>query len=190
MVADFSEAGCLFVEDLFLEFLIDADNGIDRSDDKLVATFDDECGHELVFILSQEEVHYVIHAISKKLDNVVCEGGTLFGEDENEEGIVSLSPVNTEEELDMLLAHVLVTMEVVPMTKIEIQTLYEVMFTDYPDIVNVAQVQAMLGISRHLAYALIGDGDIPGMKIGNAYRVPKINVIRYALSAGNPQPAA
>ena len=50
------------------------------------------------------------------------------------------------------------------MTKIEIQTLYEVMFTD--------------------------DGDIPGMKIGNAYRVPKINVIRYALSAGNPQPAA
>ena len=41
------------------------------------------------------------------------------------------------------------------MTKIEIQTLYEVMFTDYPDIVNVAQVQAMLGISRHLAYALI-----------------------------------
>ena len=40
------------------------------------------------------------------------------------------------------------------------------------------------------AHALIGDGDIPGMKIGNAYRVPKINVIRYALSAGNPQPAA
>ena len=70
------------------------------------------------------------------------------------------------------------------------QALYEVMFADYPDIVNVAQVQAMLGISRHLAYALIGDGDIPGMKIGNAYRVPKINVIRYALSAGNPQPAA
>lgn len=26
------------------------------------------------------------------------------------------------------------------MTKIEIQTLYEVMFTDYPDIVNVAQI--------------------------------------------------
>ena len=76
------------------------------------------------------------------------------------------------------------------MTKTELQAMYEVMFTDYPDIVNVAQVQAMLGISRHLAYVLIGDGDIPGMKIGNAYRVPKINVIRYALSAGNPQPAA
>ena len=72
------------------------------------------------------------------------------------------------------------------MTKTELQTMYEVMFTDYPDIVNVAQVQSMLKISRHLAYELIGDG----MKIGNAYRIPKINVIRYALSAGKPQPAA
>ena len=76
------------------------------------------------------------------------------------------------------------------MTKAEIKALYDVMFSDYPDIVNVEQVQSMLQISRHLAYALIGDGSIPGMKIGNAYRIPKINVIRYALSAGNPQPVA
>ena len=74
------------------------------------------------------------------------------------------------------------------MTKIEIQTLYEdlVRSRGLGDVYK----RQMLGISRHLAYALIGDGDIPGMKIGNAYRVPKINVIRYALSAGNPQPAA
>ena len=71
------------------------------------------------------------------------------------------------------------------MTKNEIKTLYEVMFTEYPDIVNVAQVQSMLNVSRHLAYSLINDGYIPGMKIGNAYRVPKINVINYALSNGN-----
>ena len=81
------------------------------------------------------------------------------------------------------------TEEVVSGTKTELQTMYEGMFTGYPDIVNVAQV-SMLKISRHLAYELIGDGYIPGMKIGNAYRIPKINVIRYALSAGNPQPAA
>ena len=56
------------------------------------------------------------------------------------------------------------------MTKIEIQALYEVMFTNYPDIVNVAQVQAMLGISRHLTYALIGGGDIPGK---NRQRIPR-----------------
>lgn len=76
------------------------------------------------------------------------------------------------------------------MTKEEIKTLYSVMFTEYPDIVNVAQVQSMLSISRHLAYSLIGDGYIPGIKIGNAYRIPKIKVINYALSAEKPKPAA
>lgn len=84
----------------------------------------------------------------------------------------------------------LATMGVVPMNKGEIRAMYEVMFTDYPDIVNVAQVQSMLNISRHLAYSLINDGYIPGIKIGNAYRVPKVNVINYALSAGNSGPAA
>jgi excisionase family DNA binding protein len=69
------------------------------------------------------------------------------------------------------------------MTKAEIHALYEVMFTDYPDIVNITQVQSMLNISRHLAYDLIGSGHIPGIKVGNAYRVPKISVINYALSA-------
>ncbi len=84
----------------------------------------------------------------------------------------------------------LATMGVVPMTKGEIRAMYEVIFTYYHDILKVAQVQSMLNISRHLAYSLINDGYIPGIKIGNAYRVPKVNVINYALSAGNSGPAA
>ena len=107
MVADFSEEGCLFVEDLFIEFLIDADEGIDRSCGKLAVTFDDELGHELVFVLSQEEVHYVIGAITEKLNNIVSDSVTPFGDDEAEDGTIRLTPVNTEKELDMLLAHVL-----------------------------------------------------------------------------------
>ena len=35
-------------------------------------------------------------------------------------------------------------------TKTELQAMYEVMFTDYPDIVNVAQVQSMLGTSANV----------------------------------------
>ena len=107
MIADFSEEGCLFVEDLFLEFLIDADEGIDRSCDKLAVTFDDELGHKLVFVLSQEEIHYVIGAITEKLDNIVSDSVTPFGDDEAEDGTIRLTPVNTEKELDMLLTHVL-----------------------------------------------------------------------------------
>jgi len=47
--------------------------------------------------------------------------------------------------------------------------------------VTVFQLQKMLGISRHLAYDLINGGSIPDVKIGNALKVPKVNVIQYTL---------
>ena len=56
------------------------------------------------------------------------------------------------------------------MKNFEIQTLYKLLFTDYPDIVTVRQLQVMLGISRHAAYDLLTDGSIRGLKLGNAYK--------------------
>ena len=50
------------------------------------------------------------------------------------------------------------------MKKSELRELYQMMFPDYPDIVTVAQLQRMLGISRHLAYDLINEGSISGLK--------------------------
>ena len=47
---------------------------------------------------------------------------------------------------------------------------------------NITQLQSMLGISRHLAYDLINDGYIRGLKIGNAFRIPK--VIEYVMDQG------
>lgn len=76
------------------------------------------------------------------------------------------------------------------MKKSELKELYKLMFPDYPDIVTVAQLQKMLGISRQLTYKLIGDGYIPGVKIGNAFRVPKVNVINYVLSEDNRKEAS
>lgn len=46
------------------------------------------------------------------------------------------------------------------MKKAELKELYQMMFPGYPDIVTVAQLQTMLGVSRHLAYDLINDGYI------------------------------
>ena len=57
--------------------------------------------------------------------------------------------------------------------------IYKIMFADYPDIVTVAQLQEMLHISRQLAYDLINSGQIPALKVGNAFRIPKIRVIDY-----------
>lgn len=75
------------------------------------------------------------------------------------------------------------------MSASELKTLYAVMFAGYPDIVSVKQLQAMLGISRHTAYDLLAEGEIRGLKIGNAYKVPRINVIRYVLENGVQRPA-
>ena len=74
------------------------------------------------------------------------------------------------------------------MTKTEMKVLYKLLFTEYPDIVTVRQVQGMLGISRHAVYDLLEDGSIRGIKVGNAYKIPKINVIRFALN-GELDPA-
>lgn len=69
------------------------------------------------------------------------------------------------------------------MTKTEMKVLYKLLFTEYPDIVTVRQVQGMLGISRHAVYDLLEEGSIRGIKVGNAYKIPKINVIRFALNS-------
>ena len=66
------------------------------------------------------------------------------------------------------------------MKKSELRELYLMMFPEYPDIVNITQLQSMLGISRHLAYDLINDGYIRGLKIG----IPKVNVIEYVMDQG------
>ena len=65
----------------------------------------------------------------------------------------------------------------------ELTACYGLMFSEYPDIVNIRQLQAMLGISRHAAYDLLGEGEIGCIKLGNAYKIPKVNVIRYVLEA-------
>ena len=64
------------------------------------------------------------------------------------------------------------------MKRTELKELYQMMFPDYPDIVTTAQLQKMLGISRRLVYQLIGDGSIPGILIGNTYKIPKLSLPR------------
>lgn len=70
------------------------------------------------------------------------------------------------------------------MNKADINQLYTVMFTEYPDIVDIKDLQKMLGIGRNLAYSLVSGGYIKGITVGNKLRIPKINVINYALEAG------
>lgn len=58
-------------------------------------------------------------------------------------------------------------------------SIYKIMFTDYPDIVTVAQLQKMLHISRQLAYDLINSGQIKAIKVGNSFRITKVSIIDF-----------
>ena len=60
---------------------------------------------------------------------------------------------------------------------------YTLMFTDYPDIVNLVQMRKMLGgISNTLAYRILKENIIKSRKVGREYKIPKVNVIDYMMA--------
>lgn len=67
------------------------------------------------------------------------------------------------------------------MNKEKIEILYKTMFPEYPDIVTINQLRRMLGISRQFAYELIAKQKIKALKIGNAFKIPKVCVIDYII---------
>ena len=62
----------------------------------------------------------------------------------------------------------------------EIKELYKVMFTEYPDVVNVVQLSEMLGgVSIKTVYRLLKSGKIKSLYYGKRYKIPKIFVLEY-----------
>ena len=53
------------------------------------------------------------------------------------------------------------------------------MFKQYPDVVTVEQLCAMLNVGKNTAYNLINQNIIRSVKIGRVYKIPKNNIIRY-----------
>lgn len=52
-------------------------------------------------------------------------------------------------------------------------------FETLPDILNVNQVREALGIGRKGVYKLLDSKKINYFKIGNAYKIPKSELIKY-----------
>ena len=58
----------------------------------------------------------------------------------------------------------------------------QAMFENYPVVVEVDDLRKMLGgISKKLAYRLLSDQEIRSVRVGRAYKIPKICVIEYLL---------
>ena len=56
------------------------------------------------------------------------------------------------------------------------------MFEKYPDVVEVDDLRVMLGgISKKLAYRLLADKEIRSVKVGRAYKIPKVCIMEYLM---------
>ena len=59
---------------------------------------------------------------------------------------------------------------------------YSLMFTTYPDIVDITQMRKMLGgIGVTLVYKLLKQRKIKSLKIGREYKIPKSCIIEYLI---------
>jgi excisionase family DNA binding protein len=57
---------------------------------------------------------------------------------------------------------------------------YDLIFHNYPDVVNIVEMCEMLGgISSKTTYRLLHENRIGHFKIGRAYKIPKINILLY-----------
>ena len=66
------------------------------------------------------------------------------------------------------------------------QKYYKSMFKNYPDVVNVKQLQTMLGgISKKLVYHILQNKIIKSIKIGRQYKIAKADVILYLTQNNN-----
>lgn len=58
----------------------------------------------------------------------------------------------------------------------------QAIFDKYPDVVAVDELCEMLGgISKKLAYRLLGAQEIKSVRIGREYKIPKLCVIDYLM---------
>lgn len=55
-------------------------------------------------------------------------------------------------------------------------------FEEYGDVVNVTDIQNMLGIGRTLAYSLLRTKTIYSIRVGRKYIIPKQSVIDFLMS--------
>lgn len=57
--------------------------------------------------------------------------------------------------------------------------IYRSVLRDYPDVLDVNQVSAILGVSSKTVYRLLNEGLLASLKVGRAFKIPKLYVMQY-----------
>ena len=56
---------------------------------------------------------------------------------------------------------------------------YSFMLREYPDVMNIEQMSQALGGSTKTGYGLLKSGKVACLKVGRAYRIPKVHLLTY-----------
>lgn len=59
------------------------------------------------------------------------------------------------------------------------EQVYRSVLSNYPDVLSVEQVSAALSVSTKTAYKLLNDGHLKSLKVGRAFKIPKVFVLEY-----------
>ena len=60
-----------------------------------------------------------------------------------------------------------------------VNDIYKNVLRDYPDILDVSQVSTILGVSTKTIYRLLNEGLLASLKVGRAFKIPKLYVLQY-----------
>lgn len=63
--------------------------------------------------------------------------------------------------------------------KVDNTGVYNQLFRDYPDVVNVEQMCKILRIGKKTGYRLLEENEIEHFKIGRNYHIPKYHILKY-----------
>ena len=56
---------------------------------------------------------------------------------------------------------------------------YGSILKEYPDILTVEEMSKALGVSSKTGYQLLRENKVEHLKVGRAYRVPKVHLLSY-----------
>ena len=59
------------------------------------------------------------------------------------------------------------------------QEIYQSVLKGYPDVLDVKQISAILGVSTKTVYKLIKEGTLSTFKVGREFRAAKVSLMKY-----------
>jgi len=67
---------------------------------------------------------------------------------------------------------------------------YNSILKEYPDVLSFQQMCKILSVSPKTGYKLLQDEKISNIKVGKAYRIPKIHMITYLINGNSKSETA